>query len=442
MGLGPRTRWRTDAAKSASACRTGDVFSEAALSWSGDHEARQRDGTADGIHASASVARIAWRPRSVLFVSWRDLANPMAGGSELLVHQLASGLAEKGYEVSLLCGGPVEAKSLYRIANSGGQYSQFLRAPLHYLRSFRSADLVVEVCNGMPFLVPLWRRGPNLCLVNHVHTELWTSRFGPLAAAFGRTMESEVMPRVHRRNLIVTVSESSKSSLLGIGIPEERIRMIPQGVAEPPAIGEKSRSPHFVAVGRLVGYKRIDLLLEMWESVKEQTGGTLTIIGDGPDREKLESKKVADVEFTGFVSEAEKHRLMSEAWLLLHPASWEGWGLVITEASVRGTPAVGFDVPGVRDALVDCETGLLAADPESFKKHWIRLVQDKVLYQELREAGMKRSLSYPVTATVNEFERIASEAVLRRYSQSPTGRYRARLYEPSSLWGETSAVSE
>ena len=379
----------------------------------------------DALHAYKGAGR----PRSILFVSWRDLANPMAGGSELLVHQLASGLAQRDYNVSVLCGGPVEPNSLYRVADSGGQYSQYVRVPFHYLRSFRSADLVVEVCNGMPFLAPLWRRGPILCLVNHVHTEQWSSRFGPLLAACGRMIESDVMPRVHRRNLFVTVSESSRKSLMGIGIPKERIRMIPEGVAEPPPLVEKSRLPRFVAVGRLVGYKRIDLLLEMWESVKQQTGGMLTIIGDGPDRERLERKKVQGVEFTGYISEAEKHRLMSEARLLLHPASWEGWGLVITEAAVRGTPSVGFDVPGVRDAIVDCETGLLATDPESFKKHWIRLAQDDELHRQLREAGIKRSLSAPVKATVNAFERVAAEAVLRCYAQSPSGRYRARLYE-------------
>jgi len=387
-----------------------------------DDATNQLNGAGDSFKGSG-------RPRSILFVSWRDLANPMAGGSELLVHQLASGLAQRGYEVSLLCGGPVEPNSLYRVLNSGGQYSQYLRAPLHYLRSFRSADLVVEVCNGMPFLAPLWRRGPILCMVMHVHTEQWSSRFGPVVAAGGRFVESGVMPRVHRRNLIVTISESSQSSLLGIGFPQERIRILHHGVAEPPALFEKSPVPRFVAVGRLVGYKRIDLLLDMWESVRQQTGGILTIIGDGPDRERLERKKVEGVEFTGYVSEAEKHRLMSEARILLHPASWEGWGLVITEAAVRGTPAIGFDVPGVRDAIVDSETGLLATDPESFKRHWIRLAQDQDLYEQFREAGIKRALSNPLKTSVNEFERFAAEAILRHDARSSNGRNGASFYE-------------
>lgn len=367
---------------------------------------------------------LARRPRSILFVSWRDLANPLAGGSELLVHQLASGLAERNYDVSLLCGGPTEPKSLYRVTSSGGEYSQYLRTPLHYLRSFRSADLVVEVCNGMPFLVPLWRRGPAVCMVMHVHTELWDSRFGSFVSAFGRTMESGVLPRVHRRNLFVTISQSSQSSLVGVGVPQERIRVLPHGVAEPPPLFEKSDLPRFVAVGRLVGYKRVDLLMEMWESVREQTGGVLTIIGDGPDRERLESKRVEGVEFTGFIPEDEKHRLVSEARILLHPASWEGWGLVITEAAARGTPAIGFDVPGVRDAIVEAETGLLASDVDSFKKLWIQLAEDQELYTRLRDAGITRALSYPLHSSVNEFERFAAEAMERHDARSSNGRYR------------------
>ena len=374
-----------------------------------------RDNAAYQLSNAEAYCLDAGRPRSILFVSWRDLPNPMAGGSELLIHQLASGLSERGYDVSLLCGGPVEQRSMYRVVNAGGAYSQYLRAPVHYLRSFRGTDLVVEVCNGMPFLTPLWRRGPILCLVNHVHTEQWSSRFGWPIAALGRRIEADVMPRVHRKNLIVTVSESSQSSLRAIGVQEESIRKIPEGVAEPPPPFAKSRTPHFVAVGRLVKYKRLDLLLEMWESVRRQTGGRLTVIGDGPERARLEAMNVEGVEFTGFIPEDEKHRLMSEAWLLLHPASWEGWGLVITEAAVRGTPAVGFDVPGVRDAIMDLETGMLAADSESFKWHWISLVRDPEQRQQLAKAGIKRALSARVTDTVDAFELVAAEAVLRNY---------------------------
>src|SRR5258708_3188326 len=102
--------------------------------------------------------------RHLLFVAWRDLANPRAGGSEVLVDRLADGMTARGDQVTLLCGGPAGEHS-YRVIRNGGTYSQFLRAPLAYQR-LRDCDLVVEVCNGMPFFAPLWSRRPLVCLVN------------------------------------------------------------------------------------------------------------------------------------------------------------------------------------------------------------------------------------------------------------------------------------
>jgi glycosyltransferase involved in cell wall biosynthesis len=76
------------------------------------------------------------------------------------------------------------------------------------------------------------------------------------------------------------------------------------------------------------------------------------------------------------VSEEEKHRLMSAAWLLLHPASIEGWGIVVAEAAVRGTPTVGFSVPGVRDSVVHNETGVLVRTEGEFASAWASLAID------------------------------------------------------------------
>src|ERR1700722_7169300 len=109
--------------------------------------------------------------RNILFIAWRDLATPLAGGSEALAAQLAPGLLARGHRVALLCGRTV-AERPYPVHRNGGTYSQFLRAPVAYWRNFRDVDLIVEVCNGMPFLVPLWSRKPAICLVNNVHPAL------------------------------------------------------------------------------------------------------------------------------------------------------------------------------------------------------------------------------------------------------------------------------
>src|ERR1700759_4216024 len=154
--------------------------------------------------------------RRVLIVAWRDVASPHAGGSELLVDQLAAGLSARGDQVTLMCGGPSTGHA-YDVVRSGGPYSQFLRAPLAYRRRVRDCDVVVEVCNGMPFLTPLWADKPTVCMVNHVHTDLWPLRFRPPVSTVGQFLEQRVMPWAHRDNLVVTVSDSTARELQALG---------------------------------------------------------------------------------------------------------------------------------------------------------------------------------------------------------------------------------
>jgi glycosyltransferase involved in cell wall biosynthesis len=371
-------------------------------------------------HLPPGVPRAPFRPRNILFVAWRDLANRRAGGSEVLVDRLASGMLARGDRVTLLCGGPT-AERPYQVVRNGGTYSQFLRAPFSYLRNFRDYDLIVEVCNGMPYLAPLWCRRPVICLVNHVHSELWSIRFRPPVSTIGRGIEGAVMPWVHRKNLFLTVSASTAEALEGMGVGKDRIRQICNGVEQPDPLTQRSTEPLFLALGRLTDYKRLDLLLRLWDRVRHVVGGRLVIAGDGPERARLEALAGPDVIFTGRVSEQEKHRLLCSAWLLMHPALIEGWGIVVAEAAIRGTPAVAFDVPGLRDSVVHGETGMLVRTEGQFASTWASLAIDKRRREALGRAARNRALRLHWSAAVEGFAQIAQEAIERGGSSDRAG---------------------
>ncbi|HEY5397922.1 MAG TPA: glycosyltransferase family 4 protein [Trebonia sp.] len=352
------------------------------------------------------------RGRHVLFIAWRDLASPRAGGSEVLVDRLAEGMLGRGNRVTLLCGGPTAERG-YRVASNGGTYSQFLRAPLSYWRHLRDADLVVEVCNGMPFLSPLWCRRPLICLVNHMHTDLWRLRFPAPVAAAGRFAESRLMPWAHRNNLFLTVSNSTAEALGQAGVDAGRIRQICNGVVQPDPLTPRSAQPLFLALGRLTDYKRIDLLLKLWNRVRPVVGGTLVIAGDGPERARIEAMAGPGVIVTGRVSEQEKHRLLCAAWLLVHPALIEGWGLVVAEAAIRGTPAVGFDVPGLRDSVVNGQTGVLVASEGDFASAWASLALNHQARTAMGAAAREHAERLHWSLAVEGFARVADDAVAR-----------------------------
>ncbi|MFI5806297.1 glycosyltransferase family 4 protein [Streptomyces sp. NPDC051561] len=374
-----------------------------------------------GTHDSPSSHESPAHPRRIVFLSRRDLGNPAAGGSELLVDRLADGLTTLGHQVTLLCGGPAAYRN-YRVVSAGGDLGHFLRAPSAFTRQVGGCDLMVEVCNGLPYLTPLWHRGPTLCLVNHVHTELWGMRFPGPAAGLGRRLEHWALSAAQRNNLLVAVSASTANALGALGVDRDRIRVVHNGVEDPGVPAPRSPEPMFLAMGRLVEYKRIDLLLRLWERVRPVTGGKLVIVGDGPERQRLEAMAGPDVIFKGYVSEAEKHQLLCASWLLLHPSAVEGWGLVVTEAATRSTPSIGFDVPGLRDSIDEGVTGVLARGESSFAAAWCALALSTGRREAMGRAAAVRAEAYRWSSTVSQFRAVAAEAAAPRPAPARTPR--------------------
>lgn len=363
----------------------------------------------------------------ILFVSWRDLAHPKAGGSEVVVDVLANGLRQRGHEVSLLCGGPTGSRA-YPVIENGGTYSQYLFAPLRYARRFRDVDVVVDIINGMPFFSPLWRRRPRLASVTHVHTDQWARYFPAPIAAAARVVERLGLRLVYRNTRFITISASSKADLAGLGINPEQIQLMMLGSAVAATSGstERSAEPTFVALGRLAPNKRLDLLLDLWTRVAPHTGGRLVIAGDGPEAahlaERISSEPaLASVELAGKVSETRKAELLREAWLLVHTSEHEGWGLAILEAAHCSTPALGFNAPGVRDAVQDGVTGVLADGDDAFVKQWIALAHDHDLRARLGAAAATRAATFTWDRTVDHF----LEAAQRAIDDHPSARTRA-----------------
>ena len=158
-------------------------------------------------------------PLRIGFAAWRDLAHPQAGGSEVLLDRLARGCLVRGHDVRLMCGGPVGVRP-YPVEDLGGEFTQYLRAPIAYARKMRDRDVFVDVSNGIPFFAPLWRRRPVVCLVHHIHAAQWRLRFAPPVSSVGWALERRGVPLVYRRARFIAVSPSTAVGLEGLGIPD------------------------------------------------------------------------------------------------------------------------------------------------------------------------------------------------------------------------------
>ncbi|MFC4069844.1 glycosyltransferase family 4 protein [Actinoplanes subglobosus] len=327
----------------------------------------------------------------VLFMNWRDTKHPEGGGSELYLDRVAKELVRHGYRVTLLCQAhgtaPAEESTPdgVRIVRRGGRHTVYLMAALTYLLGFLGIgplsrrrlgrpDLIIDVGNGMPFLSRLYVRKPVIVLVHHVHREQWPVVFGPRIARIGWWIESVLAIRVYRHCAYVTVSESTREELVGLGVDRHRISVVHNGTPEvtgPPH--PRSAHPSLMVLGRLVPHKRVEFALRATALLAAELPGIeLVVAGQGwwdePLRQLTADLEIEDrVRFTGFVTEDHKHELLCRSWLLLMPSLKEGWGLTIVEAGVRGTPSVAFrSAGGVADAMADGETGVLVENEYDF----------------------------------------------------------------------------
>ena len=309
-------------------------------------------------------------------------------------------------------GGPIGDRS-YPAHSSGGTYDHYLRTPFVH-RRLEQPDVVIDVTSGMTYFTPLWRRRPVVLMATHVHLDQWGIMFPRPIATLGRFLEGRAAPFVYRNSLVLSPSDSSTDDLVELGYPRGNVRPVPVPVEARPSAVPRSPTPIFIAVGRLVPYKRIDLLFEMWERVRPVTGGELVIVGDGPDRVRLEGMLPPGARLTGLVSEQEKSDLMAAAWILLHPSHHEGWGIVITEAGRHRLPSIGFDVPGVRDAIVHGRSGLVTTDPDDFSSAWIELAAAGDQRDRLGRGAEEVAHRHDGPATMDAIEQALTEAIERR----------------------------
>lgn len=110
---------------------------------------------------------------------------------------------------------------------------------------------------------------------------------------------------------------------------------------------------YYLAVGRLVPYKKFDLLIE----AANKKNFKLKIIGRGQDESRLKKLAGANVDFMGFVSDDQLPSMYANAKAVLFP-QYEDAGVVPLEAQACGTPVIAYKKGGAVDTIIEGSTGV------------------------------------------------------------------------------------
>jgi glycosyltransferase involved in cell wall biosynthesis len=346
---------------------------------------------------------------NIAILNWRDLAHSNAGGAEVFVHEVGRRWVEEGHSVMLFSSCPRRMPSddvhdglrIRRIGKLRDGSHHFL-APKAALRDACAPDVLLESVNTIPYLLPVRREltTPFATLVHQMARDVWRYHL-PAPLARGAQWAEPHLYSPYRRRIIAAVSNSTKMDLEAAGVRD--VRVLPQGGPgrQPLQIG-KEKDPTFLFVGRLTANKRPDHVLEAFRLIRRGLPtARLWVIGDGRMLPGLAREAPLGVRFFGRVDRRELLERMERAHLLLVTSVREGWGLVVTEANALGTPAVAYDVSGLRDSIIHRVTGILTEHrPEALAEEAIFLFQHSEIYLRLRDAALERAAasSWSVTA--------------------------------------------
>ncbi|MCH2173649.1 glycosyltransferase family 4 protein [Myxococcota bacterium] len=342
----------------------------------------------------------------ILILNERDPLHPRAGGAEVHLAELAPHLAHRGYELTQFAcsfpgSRPKETQGALQVRRIGPLPFYYARAAWLCAQETRRGryDLVIEILAKFPFYSPLYSSAPVLAICHHLFGRTAFLQIAwPIATAV--YLAEKTIPTFYRRPAFIVGSESTRTDLVERGISGDRIRLIPYG-ARPTAPSSgvlKSRPSHHARicfVGRLEPYKQVDILLRAAALLVGRIPDLeVFVIGRGSERERLERIAqeigIGDItRFTGYVSDEERDALLRETRVCVFPSVREGWGLTVIEANACGVPVVATHAPGLRDSVVDGETGFLVADGniEGFAERIAQLLTDDALATRMSTAA-------------------------------------------------------
>ncbi|MDX6397070.1 MAG: hypothetical protein QOJ43_478 [Gaiellaceae bacterium] len=319
------------------------------------------------------------------------------GGSERHLLTLLPALAAEGIDASFVG------------LDGGGDpepfYAELDRAQVPYRRVARAPGLRRAVTSFVPDLVHTHLVHADVFgAIAAGQTPLVSTKHNddPFRAGPFRFLERALTRRA--RAVICITGALERFNVDRVGIPAEKIKVVHYGLDDvPPAwsgnppLEVPDGARVLLALGRLVPQKGHDVAVRALAAIRrDHPGAVLVVLGEGPQRESLErlGRELGVEEsllLPGRAGDVSAWLRRSE--LLLHPARWEGFGLVLLEAMLAALPVVATRVSSIPEVVADGETGLLVApdDPDALATAVGIVLGDDALARRLGEAGLARA---------------------------------------------------
>jgi glycosyltransferase involved in cell wall biosynthesis len=348
----------------------------------------------------------------ILWISWKDLKNPLAGGAEVVSDQIMQRMVAMGHEVLLLTAGypgsvDTEKMNGYSVIRVGTKWTVYLKAFTYarkHLQDF--PDLVIEEINTIPFYAQLhgYSRAKITLWFHQLCREIWFYQMFFPVNIIGYLLEPFYVWGL-RKNTVLTISQSTKKDLLRFGFNSEKITVAGLGITMEPVddLNQIHKNEQFtvLSLGAVREMKRTLDQVKAFEIAHQQHPDMQMIIAgnvSGKYGEALQayvhnSAHRSAIHIKGPVSHEEKIALMRSAHVITVTSVKEGWGLIVTEANSQGTPAVVYNIDGLRDAANLGQSNMVTQHntPASLADSLLLLAKDTKQWKEWQEKGWRHA---------------------------------------------------
>lgn len=324
-----------------------------------------------------------------------ELSTP--GGIGRVTVEKANYLTKEGHEVSIITETQGNASSFYALDNRVRHIDidipldknkiiklilrkKRIKAALENLRP----DIVVHTLPYAPIKCSFKYKSILECHFNHDESVLRAKAFG------GSLLFAKIRTKYYERtaskfDVFVVLTQQDRELWQMAGL--KNVIDIPNMVSFECSETSELKSKHAIAVGRLDAQKSFDQLIRIWAVVNKRHGDwNLNIYGKGSDEEKYR-KLIAELNLTDAVHifspvKDIKNKYLNSSFLCL-TSTFEGFGLVLTEAMACGLPVVSYDtLCGPRDLITDSVNGFLV--PYGDEKKYVEAVLKLIENDQLR----------------------------------------------------------
>jgi L-malate glycosyltransferase len=361
---------------------------------------------------------------------------PTIGGAELVLHALASALEAQGHAVTVLAPRVRRADNRVRAAYHLRRYQRpsskrfgVRQILLYLLHEYWRRPFDVLHCHGAyppAYVGATFKRLLNLPMVVRPHgSDILPGEFVRAHAK----LEQRLTQALAAADLVIAQSQFLRREIWSLGVPDGKIRLIPNGVHvaefQAPRSAPPLPYPYILAMGRFSPKKGFDVLVQAFTSVAaEDPCVHLVLAGAGKGLTAytalVEEHHLQDrVHFVGLVEGAVKKQLLQHCLFFVCPSRREPFATVNLEAMAAGQAIVATGVGGNLEVVSEGENGFLVPpdDPEALATRMLTLLKDPAQRAAMGQVSSALAKRYDWRVILPAYRAVFEEALRRHRDQ-------------------------